>query len=79
MSGVFETLTEIVRDLFDEYEGPVTRELSAKDVPQWDSLAHVQLIALVEQRCGVRFSASEIHGLANLGDLWDAVQRKKNA
>ena len=48
----------IVRDLFDEYDGPVTARLRAKDVEQWDSLANVQLTVVVEQAFGVRLSSS---------------------
>ena len=48
MSDDLQTAAEIVRDLFDEYKGPVTRELCARDVEQWDSLMTVQLAVLFE-------------------------------
>lgn len=70
-------ITEIMRDLFDEYEGPVTPAISAKDVGQWDSLAHVQFIVMVEQACGVKFSTSEIQSFATLGDLIGLIEKKK--
>lgn len=72
-------VTEIIRDLFDEYSGPVTRELSAKQVPQWDSLAHVQLMVMVENACGVKFTSQEIRQFKNLGDLLDLIAEKKAA
>jgi len=70
-------LEEIVRTLFDEYEGPVTPELSAADVEQWDSLANVQLMVLVERGFQIRFTNDEISGLRNLGDLASLVERKQ--
>ncbi|HXI99951.1 MAG TPA: acyl carrier protein [Micropepsaceae bacterium] len=69
-------LEGLIRDLFDEYQGPVTRSLKATDVPQWDSLGHVQLMVLVEQSFGVRFSAGEIGRFHDLGDLADEIDRK---
>ena len=77
MSGDLQTAAEIVRDLFDEYKGPVTRELCARDVEQWDSLMNVQLIVLVEQAFGVQFSSREVGQFQNLGELLDAVQIKR--
>jgi acyl carrier protein len=69
--------TEIVRDLFDEYEGPVTRALCARDVSQWDSLMNVQFMVLIEQAFGIRFSTREVGQFQNLGELLDAVKLKR--
>jgi acyl carrier protein len=66
----------IIRDLFDEYDGPVKASLTAEDVEQWDSLANVQLIVMVEKAFGVKFATSEITSLKNLGALADLVAAK---
>lgn len=71
------TITALMRDLFDEYEGPITPKTSARDIPQWDSLAHVQLIVLIEQTLGVRFRTSEIAGLSDLGEVISVIDAKK--
>ena len=67
----------IFRDLFDEYEGPVTEALTAADVEQWDSLANVQLVVMAEKAFGVKFATGEIASLKNLGALADLVAAKK--
>jgi acyl carrier protein len=69
-------LEGLIRDLFDEYDGPVTRDLTAMEVPQWDSLGHVQLMVLVEQTFGIRFHAGQVGKFRNLGDLIDEIDRK---
>jgi acyl carrier protein len=69
----FARIVEVMRDLFDEYEGPITLETTAQDVPQWDSLSHVKLMILIEQELGVRFGTGEIQGFRNIGSLVDAV------
>jgi acyl carrier protein len=76
MTDHLAKLDGLIHDLFDEYEGPVTRSLKATDVPQWDSLGHVQLMVLVEQMFGVRFSAGEIGNFRDVGDLVDEIGRK---
>ncbi len=70
---------ELIRDLFDEYDGPVTRGLSARDVKQWDSLANVQFVVMLEQAFGIRFKSDEVGKFQSLGDLLDAIRRKKAA
>jgi acyl carrier protein len=73
---VIVRIEPIFRDLFDDYKGPVTAALSAKDVEQWDSLANVQLVVMVERAFKVRFSVDEIGELANLGALADLVSKR---
>jgi acyl carrier protein len=79
MADTMATVSGIIRDLFDEYDGPIGRDLTAAQVPQWDSLGHVQLMVNVEQATGVRFSTSEIRKFANLGELVDAIEKKQAA
>jgi acyl carrier protein len=71
-----EKMTAIVRDLFDEYDGPVTRDLSARDVAQWDSLANVQFVVLVERALGIRFLTREVAQFKNIGQLLDMAAIK---
>jgi acyl carrier protein len=71
-----EKMTAIVRDLFDEYDGPVTRDLSARDVAQWDSLTNVQFVVLVERAFGIRFLTREVAQFKNIGQLLDMAAIK---
>jgi acyl carrier protein len=72
-------MAAIIRDLFDEYEGPITRDLSARDVAQWDSLANVQFVVLVEQAFGIRFNTREVGQFKNIGELLDMAATKRAA
>lgn len=66
----------IIRDLFEQYHGPVTASLAAKDVKQWDSLANVQLVVMVERAFGTKLANSEVTAVKNLGGLAELVLRK---
>ena len=76
--AILDQVTAIIRDLFDEYEGPVTMETTANDVAQWDSLSHVRLMVMIEMELGVHFSTSEMQSFKNLGDLVRTAE-KQNA
>ena len=73
---IYQRLTEIFRDVFDEDSIEVTPKLSADDVDGWDSLTHIRLILTVEKAFKIKFSTSEIGKLENVGDLVALIQGK---
>ena len=76
---VYEELTDILRDVFDNPNVVATPELSAKDVPEWDSFNHINVVLAAEMRFGVKFRTSEIEGLRNVGDFVALIERKRQA
>ena len=66
---IYERLTKIFEDVFDEDAIKITPELTAKDVDGWDSLTHIRLILTIEKAFKIKFSTSEIGKLENVGDL----------
>lgn len=48
----------------------------ASQVPGWDSLNHVRVMAAIEDEYKIRFRALEILPLKNLGQLQALVDRK---
>lgn len=75
---VYEELTEILRDVFDSPSIVATPDLSAKDVPEWDSFNHINVVLAAEMRFGVKFRTSEIEGLRNVGDFVALIERKRH-
>jgi acyl carrier protein len=75
MSSTLDRLTNVFRDVFGDDDLVITREPSADDVPEWDSLKHVTLIVSVEREFGRRFKSSDISALKNVGDLVDLIER----
>jgi acyl carrier protein len=73
---VYEKLGETFQSVFDDESIVVKPELSAADVDEWDSLAHVRLMLTVEREFGIKFSAPEIGSLKNVGELAALIQSK---
>jgi len=71
-----DKVTDIMRDLFEDYSGPITPATAAKDVPDWDSLAHVKLMVQVERAFGIRFDAREVSQPQNVGELVAMIDQK---
>jgi acyl carrier protein len=68
-------LQAIFDDLFLE---PVslTPALSAKDVPEWDSLMHISLLVAVEKAFTVRFRVGEVETTRNVGEFADLILKR---
>lgn len=69
-------LTTIFRDVFDDPDLVPKREMTAADVSEWDSLSHVRLVLTIERAFGVKFTASQVGNLKNVGDLTDLLENK---
>jgi acyl carrier protein len=73
---IYQRLTEIFQEIFDEDSIDVTPKLSAHDVDGWDSLTHIRLILTIEKVFKIKFSTSEIVKLENVGDMVALIQEK---
>jgi acyl carrier protein len=73
---IYARLTPLFHDLFDDPELILSPTLTAKDVDGWDSLNHVRLVLSVQKAFGVKFSASEISKLGNVGELVELIEVK---
>jgi acyl carrier protein len=73
---IYEKLTAIFRDVFDEDDLLLSPETTADDVDGWDSLTHIRLVLAVSKAFNVKFSASEIGNLKNVGEFAALIEKK---
>jgi acyl carrier protein len=64
-----DDLERIFRDVFGNDSIVLTSETTARDIPEWDSLGHINLMFALEDRFRVRFGSNELAELANVGEL----------
>jgi acyl carrier protein len=62
-------LNEVFRSVFDDPALTVSEATTAKDVRDWDSIAHITLVIELEREFNVKFQMAEIEKLRNVGDL----------
>jgi acyl carrier protein len=72
----FCRLAPIFHEVLDNESIVLSRDLSADDVDEWDSLSHIRLIVAVEHAFQITFLSMEISDLQNVGDMIDALQKK---
>ena len=64
------------QNVFDDDDLEIDRKTSARDVDEWDSLMHIDLVLNVEKEFGIRFSSSEVALLQYVGQLVDLIDSK---
>jgi len=71
-----EILNGIFRQVFDDDTIKVSRETTANDIEEWDSLTHINLAVAVEMKFGIKFALGELQTLKNVGDMLDLIIKK---
>lgn len=74
---IFKKLNEIFEDVLDLDETPnLTDGTTANDIEEWDSLSQIQLVVAIEKSFGVKFTAKEIIGWQNVGEMINTIIKK---
>jgi len=51
-------------------------DLSAKEVPEWDSLMQIQVVMAVEKEFKIKFRVGEVETTRNVGEFADLILRR---
>lgn len=73
---IYANLGEIFRDVFLSDDIELRPELSAKDVPGWDSFKQIDIILAVEEKYRIKLNTRELDSLQNVGDLVRVIAAK---
>lgn len=76
IDNIAARMTEIFRDVLDHSSLVLTRETTAGDVEDWDSLAQISLLVAIEKEFDIHFTLAETKQLANVGEMLDLVAAK---
>lgn len=69
-------VNEIFIDVLENEDIKISAETTADDVPEWDSLNHIQLVVSIEKHFSLRFTSSEIQSFKNVGEMCEAIVKK---
>lgn len=76
---IYSALTDIFNDVFIRDDMELKPEMTARDVPGWDSFRQIEIIMAAEERFGVKLQNSEIDQIGNVADLVQALAAKTGA
>ena len=75
-SEIYEKLTGIFRENFDDDFIVLKPETTADDIEDWDSLEQINLIGRIESKFGIAFDIKETLTLENVGDMVELIESK---
>lgn len=73
---ILEKLQEIFIDIFGDETIIITNYTDASDIEGWDSLAHISILAAVQDEFAVTFSMDEIIEMKNVEDMINSIRGK---
>ena len=71
MSSTSERITKIMVEIMEVDESSINQDTNPDNMPQWDSLSHVQILLAIEKEFNVTISPEE--GIENMNSFKDIL------
>ncbi len=73
---IYHELDSVFQDVFDDESIHVTAETTAKDIEDWDSLEHINLVLAIENRFHMKFRMNEVTSMKNVGEMVEIIKER---
>ncbi len=67
---------EIFRRVFADDTLVITPATSQDDIEEWDSLEHINILSVIEQKFGIKFDLGEVMRMKTAGDIIELIASK---
>ncbi|MFL5575758.1 MAG: acyl carrier protein [Gemmatimonadaceae bacterium] len=74
---VHRRLEDVFRTVFNNDDITLRHEMTAAEVPGWDSLEHVNVMFAIESEFGVRFGPTGLAAFENFGALERFIEERE--
>jgi acyl carrier protein len=71
-------VNQVVGDILRDPGTDLKMETTAKDVKNWDSLNHIEIIVAVEKHFGIKFNFAELQKFKNVGQMCESILKRTN-
>ena len=79
MTPAVNQLESIFQEIFDNSALVIRPDTSPRDIADWDSVAQGKLVLAIEDAFAVRFTTEEVSGFHCVGDLIEALNKRKTS
>jgi acyl carrier protein len=69
-------LEKIIRDVFPITEETIDENWTSDDIPDWDSVGHLNLIMEIEKAFGIKIEVEEMFEVEKLGDIIPILKKR---
>ena len=78
-SAILDIITPIFRVALGNEELVLRPEMTAKDIPKWDSFRYVDIILRIEEALNIKIRPREANKVKSIGDIIALIQSKQAA
>jgi acyl carrier protein len=75
-TDILQRLDELFEDTLGNGPTHLREDTTAREVEDWDSLNHVQLVYAIEQDFHIEFNAIEVQTWKNVGQMITSIRQK---
>ena len=72
-----ERFIELFRETLEIDENNISRDTIFRDLDQWDSMAFLSVIAMIDEEYDVVIEGNDFKELKTIGDLIDEIDKRK--
>ncbi len=65
---------ELLEDLLEVDEGTLSPQMELSELDEWDSMAALSLIVMIDDECGKRINGDDIRKLVTIKDIMDIME-----
>ena len=66
---ILKKLEKVFQIIFDDYSLRLSKNMTAEDIEEWDSLNQIKIILACEKEFSVKLNVREINNFANIGEM----------
>lgn len=70
---VYERLTKVFQEVFDDEEIEINDDTTADDIDGWDSFEHINLVVLVQDEFSFKIPMGKVVTMKNVGEMVDII------
>jgi|TARA_B100001059_G_scaffold205367_1_gene215367 acyl carrier protein len=75
-NNITSRIESTFREVFNDPDLIISREMAASDIEAWDSLNHIRLIVALEMELEITFDTDQVAELMNVGELISHIESK---
>ena len=72
-----ERFIELFKETLEIEENSISRDTIFRDLDQWDSMAFLSVIAMIDEEYDVVIEGNDFKELKTIGDLIDEIGKRK--
>lgn len=74
--NIEEKVKEIIAKVLEVEVSKINDDTAIGDIPEWDSLSHIQIVSAIEKEFGFNFTPDVMMDLEDVSDIVAAVEER---